>query len=86
MLSFDLLAMLSSSSVMILLPFLSCFLFPLLRTKSSSFSIKGNRCVFDLIFPCVFIISLMRDCNRQFELQPVQSTAWVDSLNIKHKL
>ena len=55
MLSFDLLAILSPSSVMILLPFLSCFLFPLLRTKSSFFSIKGNRCVFDLIVACVFI-------------------------------
>ena len=45
----------SPSSVMILLAFLSCFLLSFFFVKDSLFSIKANRCVFELSVPCVYL-------------------------------
>ena len=75
MLSFDLLAILSPSSVMILLPFLSCFLafFFLREGPNSFFSIKGKCCVFEQSVLCVYLFHCV--IVTEFELKPVQSTA-----------
>ena len=71
MLSFDLLAIFTvkCNDSVTLIFFLVLFFF-VKDQNNSFFSIKGNRCVFEVIFPCVFIY--FTDCviAIEFELQP----------------
>ena len=70
MLSFDLLAIFTvKCNDSVTFSFLFSFFF-VKDQNNSFFSIKGNRCVFELIFLCVFIY--FTDCviATEFELQP----------------